>query len=119
MIYFNNDKTIESLQLYKGNFSRQEILEALCRGLKVTKEQLTSRSKPQWLTEARQIYFFFCVTICTDHLIEYALEIGCPFHTSVLYGHKNISEKLDINDEQITEKVLLTLKELIGNNLYK
>ncbi len=110
---------LDIISLYRKKFTKEEVLESVCQALHITRDKMLLRGKPQWLTEARQIYFFFCNETCDETLIAYSLEVNCISHTSVLHGWQNITDKLEIGDDIITEKVTLVYKNLLGQKIYK
>lgn len=88
----------------KGNFALSSVAAVVCEALRVDIKHLRARDKPQWITDARQIYCYMARNLTNASYNEIAMRI-CRMHPSVISAERNIKDKIAIQDEIIVEKV--------------
>lgn len=88
----------------KGNYALSNVASVVCEALRVDISHLRARDKPQWITDARQIYCYMARNLTRASYNEIAMRI-CRMHPSVISAERNITDKIAIQDEKIVEKV--------------
>lgn len=95
----------------KGNYALSNVSTLVCEALHVNMTHLRARAKPQWITDARQIYCYLARNLTNASYTEIAMKI-CRMHPSVISAEKNIKDKISVQDEKIVEKISIVYQYL-------
>lgn len=97
----------------KGNYALSNVMAQVSAALHVEMRHLRAKTKPQWITDARQIYCFFARNLTCASYTEIAMKVCC-MHPSVISAERNIRDKLLVQDEKIVEKINMVYQHFIN-----
>lgn len=100
---------------HRGAYALTNVMTQVSTALHVDSRHLRAKGKPQWITDARQIYCYFARNLTKASYNEIAIKIG-RMHSSVISAERNIKNKLYIQDERITEKIALVYEHMTSAN---
>lgn len=90
-------------------YSRQEVIEAVCRHFKVSLALLQTSCRKHAIVFPRMILSFLLYTRCYPEFTSYEIaDLLKQKDSTIRYYNKDIREKIEIGDEQVAS----TLKEI-------
>ncbi|BAV09385.1 hypothetical protein FLA_5433 [Filimonas lacunae] len=101
----------------KGAYAPSHVMALVSSALKVEMRYLRAKEKPQWITDARQIYCFFARYLTQASYNEIGTKIG-RLHSSVITAERNIQNKLSVKDERIVDKVATVYQYMLKEHKY-
>jgi len=87
------------------------IIDALCAHFGLTKLQMMSERRDAIVVRARQVGFWLCKQLTTRSLPYIGRRFGGRDHTTVLFGIRRVSVKLE-NDPDLREEVFMLRDKL-------
>lgn len=99
----------------RGSYALSQVMMQVSAALHVETRHLRAKAKPQWITDARQIYCFFARNLTRASYNEIAMKICC-MHPSVITAERNIRDKLAVQDEKIVEKINLVYQQFMKDH---
>ena len=96
------------------NISIKQIINLVCREMKVSERQLLGKNRTMQIALARQIVMYFCKELTDISLSNIGLHIGKRDHSTVIHGYKNIEKKI-LNDSDFKLKIKNMQNKLQNN----
>lgn len=100
-------------ELVKGSYTVENVFTGTCKALHVLPDQMRHVDKFKWLSNARFIFCYLSNRL-TYSKPEAIAKFICRNRTSALNAINTTQDWIDINDEQIIDKLNLVINELKG-----